>query len=115
MIMREIYKFIITKTKFLVKLDALLIFFFVFFVINLLFKVDLRDFIPILRDITVIIYDILIKDWIDSFQEYFNLSRVVADIQRWLLSFKEDVSERNIVVVEKTLTPWELFRRAVVF
>jgi hypothetical protein len=111
---RKFYEFLISKMRFVLQVDWLLFFFFVFFVMNLLFQVDIRDFIPILKDITVLIYDLLLKDWINTFQEYFNVSRVVADIQRWLLSFKKVVPDENIAVEKKTLSPWELLKQAVV-
>jgi hypothetical protein len=115
--MEEIKKmivFLLKKWNTILLTDVVLFYFIMFFLIHLIFKFDLRDIIPILKDIILAFYDLLLKDWINLFQEYFNNSRLAANIQRWLLSFKKDVPGKNVLVVENVLAPWDWFRQAVV-
>lgn len=96
--MEEIKKmivFLLKKWNTILLTDVVLFYFIMFFLIHLIFKFDLRDIIPILKDIILAFYDLLLKDWINLFQEYFNNSRLAANIQRWLLSFKKDVPEKT--------------------
>jgi hypothetical protein len=82
--------------------NGIIVYFVLLFIINILFEVDLRDLLSNIKPLIMEIYDIFLKHRLNSFSQYFNISRLIADIEKLLLPYKKDVLKREeVVIIEK--------------
>ncbi len=95
--------------------NGIIVYFVLLFIINMLFEVDLRDLLSSIKPLIMEIYDIFLKHRLNSFSQYFNISRLIADIEKLLLPYKKDVLKRDeVVVIEKVPSMWESFWGSII-